>query len=366
MDIKRYLMVLPAVAVMLFAACTNDNNEIVEELQPAQPRIVPFEATVSTGNQTRATLDYFNSYVFETGDKLYVWGDKISGELTLEGTGGSNFGTFKGSLTMEAGCASNPTLYAVVKSTKDEILGTLAEFKARGYEPSYTATIASSDAEAIQKYSYLKAESDYETKSFDFGNKQNSALLSFEVTLEDGTAAEAPVNVSIKNGGSVVRSGSVTTVNDGGVIKAKFTAGFPTGASGTTLSSATIKLDDRTEIPFGGTKTLEADKIYQVIKTYTRYTITASAMSKSQSSSNKAMGYTTTLQTLLANMGLSAYAGMVSSCTKTSGTSINLTDLGGTPHDFQFELVGEGESTFSMNGMLTITISVAKMTPPTP
>ena len=96
--------------------------------------------------------------------------------------------------------------------------------------------------------------------------------------------------------------------------------------------------------------------------------------------SNKQMGYQTRLQGILNEMGTTAQmmGVYVQGCTKSSGTSVDMTDLGGTPHDFQFTVAGEGDSVFTMTVTnplypnyssdetitVSVTINMSKMTPP--
>ena len=283
MDIKRYLEALPVMAALLLTgACSNEENAVVEEPQHAQARTIPFTATVTTGPQTRATIDGSNEYAFQKKDKLYIWGDKLYGELTLQGDGGSNYGTFKGTITLEEGCGdpkeTNPELFAVIKSENDEILGTLSEFKNRNYLPNYALadTYASTFAEAVEKFSFFKTPfpGTYNDPSFSFYDSQNSAFVSFDITLEDGsTPAGADITAKISNNGSVEREATVTTVAEGGKVKAKFIAAT---RDGTTLNNANVTLGTGDIINFGGTKTLSGNTFYTVTKTYYGYRITAS------------------------------------------------------------------------------------------
>lgn len=286
MVIKKYLKAMPVLAFLLLtAACSSEDNEIIETPQPEQARIVPFTANVSSGSMTRATLDGYNNYKFQETDKLYIWTSdgKVYGELSwVSGKAGVNYdGSFSGNLTVEAGGSlvnGTTQLNAVIKSNNDQILGTLTQFKSRGFVPAYTTAIATSNEEAVQMFSFFKTSAYYfeDGTSFDFNGAQKSTFISFDITLEDGTDAGDVVSVTINNGGSAVRTGSVTTTasgtSDNPVIHAKFVAGFP---SGTTLSSASVKVGVGGNISFGASQTLDANKIYNVTKTYTRYKITA-------------------------------------------------------------------------------------------
>lgn len=267
---------LPLVAVLLlFAACNQQDLVIDDEPQAVQERIIPYTVSVGSDVLTRASLNNTNQYVFESGDKLYVWGTGIYGELTLTSGEGDYQASFTGNLHWSGsgeGPDASSDLYAVIVGPNNSIFGTLEEFKNRGYVPDYSlaTSFASSKAEAVQFFSYFTSWNTYSAHEFSF--RQGTAYLSFDITLEDGTAAGQTVEVSISNGSQVVRSASVKTIAEGGNVKARFITGFP---EYTKLDNASVKLGDRDPISFGGTNTLYTDCFNNVTKTYTRYKITA-------------------------------------------------------------------------------------------
>ena len=382
MDIKKYLKTMPVLAALLLtASCSSDDNELVETPQPApQVRIIHYEATVGSGSQTRATLDGSDNYVFETGDKLYVWGDKISGELTLTSGASSSSATFSGDLTYtpNSGDPDTPaddlSLSAVIVSPTDKIFGTLAEFAARNYEPSYTLSAstpyASNSAEAVQRFSYFKAYSQYQEKSFDFYNNQNSIFLSFDITLEDGTAAGTTIPVIISNGGSEISKGSVTTVKEGESIKAKFVAGIK---GYITANNATVTLDNRDAISFGNTSNLWPNNVYNVKRTYTRYKIvaTGSIYSVPFTIPKENIKNETTLGEILGDKFKTITSFSSSGSSITFGT-LNETDWGQTT----VTVNSTGVTTITISGEASysgfdipltdqvVTLTVSKMTPP--
>lgn len=381
MEFLKYMKVLPAVAALLLTAACSNEFEIVEEPLSEEGRIIPYTASVGSNVATRATLDSYNYYVFETGDKLYVWGTDISGELALTSGAGEYAANFSGELTWKGAGdpADDLVLNAVIVSPGNMIFGTLAQFNERGHVPDYQLVpgYASSLSEAVQKFAHFQTTSTFGDKEFAF-TSQYTAYVIFSITLEDGTAAESTFNVSITNNEEVVRVGSVTTVDESGVIKANFITGFSSYDASWyplpkvyPLNNAVVKLGDRDMISFGGTSTLNGDVCYNVKRTYTRYTITASATipglgAKEKTTDNKPMGYETTLQTLMTEMGAGEAFSMVNNCTKTEGASVNLTPVGDPASDYKFTVVGEGSSVFQMAtlmGNIPVTISVAKMTP---
>ena len=372
MDIKKYMKALPVLAALLLtASCTSDDNEIVEVPQPEQTRTVPFTVSVNSSSQTRATVDYWtNEYMFETTDKLWVWGDegKIYGELIWQGGdehGYTYSGTFTGSLTVEEGASleASTTLYATIKSSSDEILGTFDAFKTRGFVPDYTlaTTLASDNAEAVQKFSYFKATSTYGAKSFDFDGTQNSSFISFDITLENSGATDgSKFNTTITNGSNVltdiVQAKSTWDYTITGYnIHAKFIAGFPSGA----LSNPTVKLGDGYELEFGGTSSLAANKVYKVNRTYTGYQLTASATipavagvyaggSKTKTTNNIELPYNKTMAELLEVLDptAAALATLVSDCEKVSGD--NCISITGTAPNYSFSATAPGTATYKV------------------
>ena len=373
MDIKNYLKALPAMAALLLtASCSSSDNEIVEAPQPAQTRIIPYEVTVGSGNETRSTLNSSGYYVFETGDKLYVWGTNISGTLDLISGNGSSSATFSGNLTWSGigDPADDLTLNAVVVGPSDAIFGTFDEFKDRGYVPVYSTDVfAASNEDAVQMFSHFQTTSTYGDAKFSFYEKQNSAFLSFDITLEDGTAANAPIDVIINNGGSEVRSGSVTTVSESGAIHAKFITGFP-GDGSIKMNGANVKLGDRDAISFGGATWLLSNAFYKVAKTYTRYKITATAatLSVSEDLNNLVLPYETTLGALLGSK-----AAMLNSLTVKSGTNITFGTFSKGTTPVTVSSIGTTVITVSATISLgdysydiedDVTLVVEKMTPP--
>lgn len=104
MKTKRFFMVLPAMAALLLTVSCN--NQEFETNEDSKTHTVPFSATVNQGVQTRASLNTDgDAYVFQAGDKLYVYDDfttpTVTGTLTLAaGSEGKTTGaTFTGSLS---------------------------------------------------------------------------------------------------------------------------------------------------------------------------------------------------------------------------------------------------------------------------
>ncbi len=264
MKTKNLFRVLPAVAaVLLFAACSGDDQNVAPVTEPETPAgkgaVIHYSATVSDGTTTRATLNGSKEYVFQTDDQLQITGTNISGTLTLQdGDAGKTSGAiFEGDLTYTgSGTPANDlVLQAVLVSTSNAM--TTLTYASATYP---TTAIASTLAEAVQKYSYFKATSTYGAKSFTLD--QQSAFLNFTVTILDGTSTGQSLAIDINNGSASARTGTVTTATSGSDIVAKFVAAFPVG---TTMSNASVQLGSKAAIPFGGSTALAAYNIKKTI-----------------------------------------------------------------------------------------------------
>ena len=257
---KRHIPILlfAIISLLLNTSCSKDDVTSGESTEP-KGSVIHYSATVSDGSNTRATLDDKKKYIFETGDILRITGTNISGDLTLTEGAGTGSATFEGDLTYTVSGTPDASLElkAVLVSTSNE-MSTLT-YEAATYP---TTAIASTLAEAVQKYSYFKATSTYGAKSFTLD--QQSAFLNFTVTILDGTSTGDPLSIDINNGGTSVRTGTVTTATSGSDIVAQFVAVFPVG---TTMSNASVQLGSKAAIPFGGSTALAANKIYNIKKT---------------------------------------------------------------------------------------------------
>ena len=257
---KRHIPILlfAIISLLLNTSCSKDDVTSGESTEP-KGSVIHYSATVSDGSNTRATLDDEKKYIFETGDILRITGTNISGDLTLKTGAGTNSAIFEGDLTYTVSGTPDASLElkAVLVSTNNA-MSTLT-YEAATYP---TTAIASTLAEAVQKYSYFKATSTYGAKSFTLD--QQSAFLNFTVTILDGTSTGDPLSIDINNGGTSVRTGTVTTATSGSDIVAQFVAVFPVG---TTMSNASVQLGSKAAIPFGGSTALAANKIYNIKKT---------------------------------------------------------------------------------------------------
>lgn len=257
---KRHIPILlfAIISLLLNTSCSKDDVTSGESTE-SKGSVIHYSATVSDGSNTRATLDGNKKYIFETGDVLRITGTNISGDLTLTAGAGTYSATFEGDLTYTVSGTPDASLElkAVLVSTNNA-MSTLT-YEAATYP---TTAIASTLAEAVQKYSYFKATSTYGAKNFTLD--QHSAFLNFTVTILDGTSTGDPLPIDINNGSASVRTGTVTTATSGSDIVAQFVAVFPVG---TTMSNASVQLGSKAAIPFGGSTALAANKIYNIKKT---------------------------------------------------------------------------------------------------
>jgi hypothetical protein len=242
---------------------------------------VPFSVTVSDGSNTatRATLTAEKHYAFSAADMLYVKGtgdneDKVFGVLGLSSKdiGKTSDVVFDGELNVADGFTPTDDMpLTAVLVGRDDMLYTFGEGVYQDMVLSYAYPQANAFtttlAKAVERYSHMTAESTYGERQFQL--TQNTCFLNISVTLNDGTNEGEILDAYVFTDSDLtdVRNGKVTTVKEGDDIKAKFVAAFP---GGTTLNGAVIGLVPRSEISFGGTTTLVANKIYNVNKTFDR------------------------------------------------------------------------------------------------
>lgn len=272
MKTRKFLWaLLPVVTALLLASCGSDDENGMTQTPNTEPtatvKSVPFTVTVNQGGTTRATVDDdLSTLHFASGDKLYVEGENISGILDLTTGEGATSGTFSGTLLYSG---DEPSASLVLSATLVSVEAlecgffTIADGKV--IDHTYPATkvcvangVSSAVNEAVKKYSVLIGNSTFGDKSFSL--TQHTAFLNFTLTYTD---AESGINaiVTFKNGGATICSGSVTVNEDHQV---NFV--IPV-ASGTTLSSASIKLGSCDAQIFGGSTTLSG-KVYNVNKTF--------------------------------------------------------------------------------------------------
>ena len=268
---------LSMTAALVMTACSNDDNDMTEApVAPSTSKTIPYTVTVGGDEATtRATVDGDNRTLkFATGDKLYITGTNIKGVLSLKAgdEGKASGATFSGDLTYsgEGSPAANLELTATLVSAHQTDGSEVTINATTGaVTVNYpTTAYCSSINDAVQKYSNLTGTSTYGARAFTL--TQQTAFLNFEITFEDGTATATALTAVINNNSADICTANVTTKTESEKVVAKFV--LPV-AKGTTLSSATVKIGDKTALAFTD-KTLDG-KVYNVKKTY--YTLLSAA-----------------------------------------------------------------------------------------
>ena len=254
---------LSMTAAFMMTACSSDDiNKVTPQ---SEGRIIPFEATVSGGALTRAAVDDDNQTLkFATGDKLYISGTNIKGVLDILTGTGTVSATFSGNLTYTGSgspasdLALTATLVSAQQSDGTEIAVNANTGAVTLNYP--TAAYCANVATAVQKYSNLTGTSTYGNRNFTLD--QQTAFLNFVITFNDDTPAGATLSAVVSNGGSALCTANVTSVTESNKVVAKFV--LPV-AKGTTLSSATVMMDEKTVLAITDA-TLDG-KVYNVNKT---------------------------------------------------------------------------------------------------
>ena len=304
---KHTMSILTLGALLLLTSCAAD---VVSPSKKGTHEI-RYSVTVNSAGDdspTRASINADKNYVYAAGDMLFIRSTgadegKVYGALTLDPQDNGKLSgvTFNGTLTVVDGFVTqdNTPLEAVLVGSEAQ----LYTFNPAGNQltsgPIWPTdgVLCTSVAQAVERYSILTAQSTYGEQSFNLS--QGSCFVNFSVTLNDGTAAGEDIGAYVWTDNNVpdpptdMRSGTVTTVADGTDIKANFVAAFP---AGTVLDGAVVGLGARSAIAFGGTnKTLEANKIYNVRKTFTRTAATISFNQTSLVKSNPDQPFTNPL-----------------------------------------------------------------------
>ena len=288
-------------ALLLLTACATDTLSPEQQTQKAVPQeqsatgthLVYYRATVSDGDgngHTRATLNTDGNYVYSAADMLFVRSTgedagKVYGALRLnsQDAGKTTGITFEGNLQVANGfeplTETHDTPLEAILVGADAQLYTFNNLGDQIIGPitwPQDGALAATLAQAVERYSTLTAQSTYSQQSFQLS--QGSCFVDFSVTLDDATTAGSEIGAYVWTDADIdkrtIRSGTVTTVNAGGAVKANFVAAFP---GGTVLDGAVVGLGGRNAIAFGGSgTTLTANNIYHVTRTFTREAATIS------------------------------------------------------------------------------------------
>ena len=261
---------LSMTAALMMTACSNDDNANESPAQQNATKTIPYSVTVNGGAGTRATVESdLKTLYFAAGDKLYVTGTNIKGELAIQTGTGTASATFSGDLTFSgegtpaADLELTATLVSAQQTDGSEVTidATTGAVTVNYPTAAYCADVAT----AVQKYSRLTGTSTYSAKSFTL--TQQTAFLNFVITFDDGTTTGTELSAAVSNSGSVIATADVTTTTEDTKIVAKFV--LPV-ASGTSLSGATVKMGEKYAIPFGASQTLDG-KVYNVKRIQYQY-----------------------------------------------------------------------------------------------
>ena len=257
-------------AALMMTACSSDDNDTTEApVAPSTTKTIPYTVTVGGDKATtRATVDSDNKTLrFATGDKLYIWGEKIKGVLDItDGVGSTDNATFSGELTYSgsgtpaANLELNATLVSAQQKDHDQIT-----FRENGeviVHVILNRNYFSSVNDAVQQYSWLTGTSTYGARAFTL--TQNTAFLNFEITLSDYFVTGDQVYAEVYNDDDCIGWGDVPIVTEGGVNKAKFVLPVKAGTDGTILSNAMVKIEDAGTLPFGTDGQVLKGKVYNV------------------------------------------------------------------------------------------------------
>jgi len=258
-------------AALVLSSCTKEDiiPDSPETTEAVAGVTIPYTVTVSGEPETRATVDGdMKTLRFAEGDKLYIFGPQVRGVLDIQtGVGEASGATFSGNLTyMGKGNMPDDFVLFTTLVSAQQTVGKEVSVNEKGAvrvnypKNEYCATLD----EAVQRYSDLSGIGVYSMKSLAL--YQYTSFLNFELVFEDGTPAdtEIPAVVTVDSAKGLLRSGIVTTRDEGGKVVAKFV--LPQAIS-STLNNASVKLGTRDAIPFGTSGQTLSGKVYNVKKT---------------------------------------------------------------------------------------------------
>ena len=266
---KKILFISTVLIMSLFSCSKEDRYTPEQEPDVNKESTIVYTVTVREGASTRASLDGNNSYIFKTGDRLYVTGENVYGTLNLISGDGTSSAIFSGEMHY-SGSVPDPKLKlnATLVSLNDKIHDTITNkghVSATEY-PTNVNALASSLQEAVEWYSDFTGEGEYEKKSFTL--HQNSAFIAFNLTFEEATGiknSEVSINVDVIPNAfsSSRRSGTVTKSSSSDNVS--FVAAFEGGISLLAYDNLVISWTGGSgtvtkEYSFKDSSTLEANK----------------------------------------------------------------------------------------------------------
>ena len=163
MKTNRMFLLLSVAATLLCTACSSDDDSLVSAAADdatttaTEWKTIHYEATVSDGSSTRATLDGENKYIFESGDKLIVAGENIKGELTLKsGDEGKHTGaTFEGDLEYTGSAPTAETSLTATLVSSADAIHTVSDKAITAHDAVYHTCRGYSEVEQLYGYLHL-------------------------------------------------------------------------------------------------------------------------------------------------------------------------------------------------------------------
>lgn len=260
---------------VLFAAAVSCGRE-EPTLLPEEYSTIHYRVTVSSGEDTRATVNGDMHYVFEDGDRLYMSGTgdaagKIYGYLDLISGANSTTAIFEGDLAgVEGYTATSSTPLSAVLVSSSDALHTASGGVVSA--PNYDNAVASSFEEAIKEYSHF-------TSTLHFGDhslilSQHSSFLCCSIKY---SKASTPDNTELTikildSNNEVLRTASVQVSSSSLYLStAEFVAAFPenTDLTGAYLTSQQGSSDPKNlpAIKSGESISLAANTYYYIHRT---------------------------------------------------------------------------------------------------
>jgi len=212
MRLRYFLYIL----LFLTLSCVKEKETVVPEGKDTVT--IPYTAVVQGSDPTRASIDGefgTGSYVFQTGDKLYVsyksGDDELYGALDLISGEGTSYGTFDGTLTCVGTMPSDETVVSATLVGPNAALYTISDGKitATTY-PSSIAYEAGGLADYVKKYSHFTSSAAFGDKSFTL--EQQTVFVDFSIQyitkarLTNPAATEIGISIKSAGGASTIRT----------------------------------------------------------------------------------------------------------------------------------------------------------------
>lgn len=204
------------ILLFLTLSCVKEKGALVPE--GAATVTIPYTAVVQGSDPTRASIDGefgTGSYIFQTGDKLYIsyksGDDELYGALDLISGEGTGYGTFDGTLTCVGTMPPDEALVSATLVGPNSALYTISDGKitATTY-PSPITYEAGGLADYVKKYSHFTSSAAFGDKSFTL--EQQTVFVDFSIQyitksrLTNPAATEIGISIKSAGGASTIRT----------------------------------------------------------------------------------------------------------------------------------------------------------------